>query len=67
MSRRCDGPAEKPCAARWVHGHAANAAVLAARGAMVFAGFLPAANATGHDDYGHAWIKVCQYVEYHDD
>jgi hypothetical protein len=37
---------------------------------LLGAGVLPAANATSHDDYNYdydyAWVKVCQYVEYHD-
>jgi hypothetical protein len=35
---------------------------------MIGCGVLPAANATTQDDkhYGYAWVKVCQYVKYHD-
>src|SRR5215210_1753876 len=35
---------------------------------LLGAGVLPAANATTQDyyQYGYAWVKVCQYVKYHD-
>jgi hypothetical protein len=44
-------------------GRAAAACIVSA--GMVGSSFLPA-HASSHDEYGYAWVRVCQYVNHHD-